>query len=129
MPLPEQAPGREPDLREHRDVVALVGLARLLTFPRLRRLCRARRCAPVAGSEKMRGRLTIFASCGAASGTWITSMLKKAVLDPLRLAGGASGELLAGTQRTGAGPVDVNVGLVVGIDDQRVGVRPAAGLH
>ena len=35
--------------------------------------------APVAMSAKMRGRLTIFAFCGAAIGTWITSMLNSAV--------------------------------------------------
>ena len=35
--------------------------------------------APVVGSAKMRGRLTIFAVAGAASGTWMTSMLKSAV--------------------------------------------------
>ena len=35
--------------------------------------------APVAGSAKMRGRLTMCAFSGAASGTWITSMLKSAV--------------------------------------------------
>ena len=35
--------------------------------------------APVVGSAKMRGRLTIAAFAGAASGTWITSMLKSAV--------------------------------------------------
>ena len=35
--------------------------------------------APVVSSAKMRGRLTIFAVAGAASGTWITSMLKSAV--------------------------------------------------
>jgi hypothetical protein len=34
---------------------------------------------PVAVSMKMRGRLTIFAFCGAASGTWMTSMLKSEV--------------------------------------------------
>ena len=36
--------------------------------------------APVAGSAKMRGRLTMRAFSGAASGTSMTSMLKSAVL-------------------------------------------------
>ena len=34
---------------------------------------------PVVGSAKMRGRLTIVAFSGAASGTLMTSMLKSAV--------------------------------------------------
>jgi hypothetical protein len=35
--------------------------------------------APLAGSAKTRGRLTMRAFSGAASGIWMTSMLKRAV--------------------------------------------------
>jgi hypothetical protein len=58
---------------------------------------------PVFGSEKMRGRLTIFAFCGAASGTWMTSMLNSAVLASLS---GASAEQPASSSadRTGLVP-------------------------
>ena len=44
--------------------------------------------APVVASAKMRGRLTIAAFAGAASGTLMTSMLKSAVF------GSSSGVLL-----------------------------------
>jgi hypothetical protein len=43
----------------------------------------------------MRGRLTIFAFCGAASGTWMTSMLKSAVFGSSSASARAAGELLA----------------------------------
>jgi hypothetical protein len=35
--------------------------------------------APVSGLAKIRGRLTMRAVSGAASGTWMTSMLKRDV--------------------------------------------------
>ena len=56
--------------------------------------------APVASSAKMRGRLTIFAFCGAASGTSMTSMLKSAVFVVLLgLEPRAARELLARAHR------------------------------
>ena len=86
--------------------------------------------APVAVSAKMRGRLTIFAFSGAASGTWMTSMLKSAVFgSSFGSRPGAAGELLARPHRAGARSVDVEVRLVVRIGHQRVRVRAAAGLH
>ena len=47
----------------------------------------------------------------------------------LRVAPGAAGELFARADRARAGAVDVDVGLVVRIGDERVRVRPAARLH
>ena len=81
--------GGQADFGEHGDVVALVGLAGAL---RVRAMIAA---LPQAGdvarsSAKMRGRLTIFAVCGAASGTSITSMLKSAVFCPCLARGSSS---------------------------------------
>ncbi len=77
----------------------------------------------------MRGRLTIFAFCGAASGTSITSMLKSAVFGSSFGSGRAAGQLVTGTHLAGARAVDVEVLLVRRRVDQRVRVRAAAGLH
>ena len=85
--------------------------------------------APVVASAKMRGRLTIFAVLGRASGTWITSMLKSAVFGS---SFGSCPEQPASSsaERTaGARPVHVDVRRVLRIDDERVRVRAAAGLH
>ena len=69
----------------------------------------------------MRGRLTMRAVSGAAIGTWMTSMLKSAVFGSwLGSSREQPGELLGGTDGARARAVDVQIGLVVGIDEQRV---------
>ena len=42
--------------------------------------CQSPEIAPIAASAKTRGRFTMRAFSGSASGTWMTSMLKSAVL-------------------------------------------------
>ena len=79
MPLPEQAPAARPI--SGNTVMSWHWLVTLV-------FCVPGPCAPpahspaidpLAGSAKMRGRLTIRACAGAAIGIWITSMLKSAV--------------------------------------------------
>ena len=105
----------EADFRIDRDVVALVGRSLIVCVPGpLSPPLFRPAMLPVVGSAKMRGRLTIFAFCGAASGTWITSMLKSDVLGSLSGFGArAAGELLARPHAARARAVDVEVRLVV----------------
>ena len=79
MPLPEHAPAARPT--SGKTVMSwhwLVSLVFCVPSPCVPPF-HSPAIVPVAGSAKMRGRLTIFAFCGAASGIWITSMLKSAV--------------------------------------------------
>ena len=80
IPFPEQAPAASPISGE--TVMSWHWLV-------IREFCVPGPCGPpaqspatlrVVGSAKMRGRLTMRAFSGAASGTWMTSMLKSAVL-------------------------------------------------
>ena len=93
-----------------------------------RRPARALEMAPLFGSAKMRGRLTIFAVAGAASGTLMTSMLKSAVFGssfgsrPEQPASSSPG------RPSRCRSVHVDVFLVVRIDHQRARVGAAAGL-
>ena len=122
--------GGEADLREHGDVVALVGDVDVFCVPGPWSPPGHRpEIAPVAGSAKMRGRLTIRAFSGAASGTWITSMLNSAVLGSSFGSRPEQPELLARPHRAGARSVDVEVRVILRIDHERVRVRAAAGLH
>jgi hypothetical protein len=86
--------------------------------------------APVRGSMNTRGLDTTFASCGAATGTLITSMRNSAVFGSLSGASPrAAGQLFRLAHERCARDVDIDVVLVVRIDHQRMRVRSAAGLH
>ena len=79
MPLPEQAPAARPTsgntvMSWHWLVIRELCVPGPWLPP-----CHRPAMLPVFGSAKMRGRLTIAAFSGAASGTLITSMLKSAV--------------------------------------------------
>ena len=81
-------------------------------------------------SLKMRGELTIAACSGCASGTLITSMRKSAEFGSLSgVALDAARQLVRRADAGRAGDVDVDVVLVLRIDEHRVRVRAAAGLH
>ena len=90
--------------------------------------------APVAGSVKIRGWLTIAAVSGAASGTLMTSIrhcVGLPVVTGAAVAGAFSQPASSAAGRTPAGArvVDVDVVGVVGVGDERVRVRTAARLH
>ena len=130
MPLPEHAPAARPIsgntvMSWHWLVTREVCVPSPWLPP-----CQSPEIAPVAASAKMRGRLTMRAFSGAASGTWMTSMLKSAVLgSSFGILAGALGELLRRTHRARSRSVEVHVGRVVRIHHERVGMRPAARLH
>ena len=130
IPFPEHAPAASPSCRVHRDVVALVGVRRLFRLFAMRAAVVQAVETPVRGSINTRGLETIFASCGAASGTLITSMRNSAVFGSLSgVLARAAGQLFALADKRSSRNVDVDVVLVVRIDHQRVRVRAAAGLH
>ena len=86
--------------------------------------------APVFGSAKMRGRLTIAAFSGRRERHLDhVDAEERRVRIVLRVGARAAGELLARPHGARARSVDVEVRLVVRIDDERVRVRAAAGLH
>ena len=90
--------------------------------------------APVTGSVKMRGWLTIAAVSGAASGTLMTSMRHCVGLPggrpaPLVRRRFAARQLARPADARRARVVDVDVVGVVGVGHERVRVRTAAGLH
>ena len=130
MPLPAAGSGRESDLGEHGDVVALVRRTRVLRAlaviaaapqPGNGAGCGIREHARLADdARRVRGRDGHLNHVDAVErGVWIL----------LRVEVRAAGELVARSDRARARHVDVDVPLVVGIDDERVRVRPAAGLH
>ena len=129
MPLPEQAPAARP--AEAKMVMSwhwLVTEVVWVLSPWLPPFQRPS-IAPDWTSVKMRGLETILASSGWASGTLMMSMRKRAVSGVLiGVAADAAGEFLGLTDGAGAGDVDVDVFLVVGRDEEGVGVGTAATL-
>ena len=84
--------------------------------------------APVFGSAKMRGRLTIFAG-GCERNLNHVDAVQRRVRVLLRILVRAAGQLLGRARRAGARAVNVDVRRVVGILEQRMRVRAAARLH
>ena len=80
-------------------------------------------------SLKIRGELTIAACSGCASGTLMTSMRNSAELGSFGHAARAAGQLAGRPDGGRARDVDVDVLRVLRIDQHRVGVGAAAGLH
>ena len=116
-PLILEHPGGEVALGVHRMPIATP-----------RASSRAR--GPRPGPSKIRGELTIAAWSGWASGTLMTSMRKCAEF------GSSSGDALTQPDHLPRRPherrpenVNIDVVRVLGIDEQRVGMRAAAGLN
>ena len=138
MPLPWQAPASKPT--SGKAVMSWQVLVLRQTAPTA---CPTGACAPgsvfcrplkapVAGSVKIRGWLTIEAVSGAASGTWMMSILHCVGLPVVTGAWVSAAFLQPASQRradpSGARVVDIDVVRVIGVGDQRVRVRPPAGL-
>jgi hypothetical protein len=88
MPLPEQAPAAMP-ISGYTVMSWHWRVSRELCVPGpWSPPCQRSEMSPLSGSAKMRGRLTMRASCGEARGTWMTSMPNSAVSGSSSLAGG-----------------------------------------
>ena len=83
IPLPSAGARRRDRSPDNRDVVALVGVSGFALLAVGATVVQAVHCARPR-IDKTRGLETIFASCGAATGTLITSIRNSACSDLLR---------------------------------------------
>src|SRR5260221_5131726 len=122
--------GCQANRRVHRDVVALVGVFRLVaTFAVSATIAEAVERAGAPVDEETRAGDN-FGVLRRSDGNFDHVNAKQSSVGILvGFFAGASGKFIASADKRGAGHVDIDVVFVVRVEDQSVGVRATASLH